>query len=66
MINNCGIDMVKPYGINLEYKFHVEALNFTSLQAVYVSVRLGLHYLYMKKSKGTRTYEKIEEIINKK
>lgn len=63
---NGGIDMVKPYVITLEYKLDVEALNFTALHAVYVSVRLGLHYLYMKRSKGTNTYEEIEETINKK
>lgn len=66
VIKNGGIDMVKPYSINLEYKFDVESLNFTALHAVYVSVRLGLHYLYMKKLKGTSTYEEIEETINQK
>lgn len=69
IVNN-GIAMVNPYSIELEMYFsfngkELKSLTHDRLFPVYVSARLGFHYILMKKKNTPKTYKEIEELINK-
>ena len=68
-VNN-GITMVKPYSIELEISLEfngkvLKELTHNHIVPVFVSARLGFHYVFMKKKNTPKTYEEIEELINK-
>ena len=63
-----GITMLHPYSIELETRleFNGKVLKeLTHIVPVFVSARLGLHYVFMKGKNTPKTYEEIEELINK-
>ncbi len=69
IVNN-GITMVNPYLIELEHFFEfngkvLKAFKLDDIVPVVVSARLGFHYVFMKKKNTPKTYEEIEELINK-
>lgn len=68
-VNN-GITMVNPYSIELEISLEfngkvLKELTHNHIVPVFVSARLGFHYVFMKKKNTPKTYEEIEELINK-
>ncbi|UWG69481.1 MAG: hypothetical protein [Bacteriophage sp.] len=68
-VNN-GVTMVKPYSIELEISLEfngkvLKELTHNHIVPVFVSARLGFHYVFMKKKNAPKTYEEIEELINK-
>lgn len=65
-----GIKMMKPYKVDMEHYFEykgkkIEALSFDYSVIVYIPARLGFHYVLMQKKDSPKTYEGIEELINK-
>lgn len=65
---NNGVDMIKPYTLNHEEiweKNGREVINFKRNIHVFVSTRLGFHYMLMKKTNAPKTYQEIEALINK-
>lgn len=65
---NNGVYMVKPYSLDSEQSWGIngrEVLNFKRMIPVFVSVRLGFHYMLMKKPNTPKTYQEIEALINK-
>lgn len=68
---NNGVDMVAPYPVRLKHDVEfngriVEELGFESTHGVFISARLGFHYMLMKNKNEPKTYEAIEELINKR
>lgn len=69
IVNN-GITMINPYSIELEKSVEfngkvLKELTYNHIVPVFVSARLGFHYVFMKGKNTPKTYEEIEELINK-
>lgn len=63
-----GVSILRMYPVEMEHYLEIqgkEVASFDFKVLVYVPARLGFHYVLMNKKNSPKTYEGIEELINK-